>query len=584
MSMIRSRWAAIGAAIAVSLGAGAGFGLVSATVDSGERPVYVPINPCRLMDTRSGDNNVGPRAAPLGPDETITVLAHGSNGECTGASAIPSDALGLVMNVTALRSTGRTFLTFWGEGANPGTANLNPDPGEPPTPNSVSTPLSSSGSFELFNAFATVEVVIDVNGYYVDHNHDDRYDTTAEVDAKIAAVTSGAEVAALEADVAALDASVTALQAEVDAVGSGRRFGREITSIVQVGSATVVEDLVVGANGLVVASGRSTNDLTAIGCLTQGCLLPAAYELDVAFTGTSTSITNGPNGAPMIAFERSSANELAVAECDTPSCATAQLRTLDTGVEIGATSIAVRPSGRPLIAMHENDDDDLKMISCTDSSCSNVPTRTTVDSAGGVGAFVSLAIGTDGLGTMAYRAGNLTVARCVDDACTSITKNVVDEISVFDVSMAIGIDGNPVISYGDNEDNALRLAVCADPACASATITTLDPAGSPLNLVGRDNSIAIDTDGNPVISYVAGESPGLAGELRLVRCDDPACTTWTVSVIDDDEPYESAIGVLADGSLVIAFNRFEGTSGLSDDTAHLAFVTSASHTPNQWHP
>lgn len=183
---LRARWAAVGAAVAVTLGA-AGIGsynLVNADVSSGDRPVYIPINPCRLLDTRSGDENVGPRDTPINADETVTITAHGTPGECTGPSAIPTDATALAMNVTALNATSQTFLTFWGEGPNPGTANLNPSPGQPPTPNAVNTPLSGTGTFNLYNERGTVNVVIDVNGYYAPHDHDDRYYTEEEADGR----------------------------------------------------------------------------------------------------------------------------------------------------------------------------------------------------------------------------------------------------------------------------------------------------------------------------------------------------------------------------------------------------------------
>lgn len=137
--------------------------------------MFVPIVPCRLADTRSGDNSVGPRKAPLGATEAVTVTAHGDNGECTGASSIPNEATALAMNVTALGATSPTFLTFWGDGDNPGTANLNPSPGQPPTPNVVNTPLSAAGTFTVYNDAGSVHVVIDVNGYYAPHDHDDRY-------------------------------------------------------------------------------------------------------------------------------------------------------------------------------------------------------------------------------------------------------------------------------------------------------------------------------------------------------------------------------------------------------------------------
>jgi hypothetical protein len=47
----------------------------------------------------------------------------------------------------------------------------------------VTTALSALGQFNVFNLQGTVDVIVDVNGYYADHNHDDRYYTKAEVDA-----------------------------------------------------------------------------------------------------------------------------------------------------------------------------------------------------------------------------------------------------------------------------------------------------------------------------------------------------------------------------------------------------------------
>ncbi len=117
---------------------------------------------------------MGPKTSPLGPGETVTVTAHGTNGECTGTSTIPTDALSLSLNVTAVDPTSNTFLTFWGDGPNPGTSNLNPAPAAP-TPNSVNTPISPTGTFNIFNNRGDVNVIVDVNGYYANHNHDDRY-------------------------------------------------------------------------------------------------------------------------------------------------------------------------------------------------------------------------------------------------------------------------------------------------------------------------------------------------------------------------------------------------------------------------
>ena len=179
---IRSRWAALGAAVAVSLGAG-GIGITQATTSSGERPIYVPIEPCRLADTRPAPTTVGPRATPLGAGETYKLSGWGSVGDCT----LPTGTTGLSLNVTAVGATLPTFLTlFPGDASLPDASHLNPIPGAPPTPNAVNVDLDTSGEFNIYNLQGLVNVIIDVVGYYDDHHHDDRYYQKSEVDTALA--------------------------------------------------------------------------------------------------------------------------------------------------------------------------------------------------------------------------------------------------------------------------------------------------------------------------------------------------------------------------------------------------------------
>jgi hypothetical protein len=89
---------------------------------------------------------------------------------------IPADAVALSLNVTGVDATAPTFVTvFPSDAAQPVTSNLNLLPGQAPTPNAVTTGLDGVGQFALFNAFGSVDLVVDINGYYEDHNHDDRY-------------------------------------------------------------------------------------------------------------------------------------------------------------------------------------------------------------------------------------------------------------------------------------------------------------------------------------------------------------------------------------------------------------------------
>src|SRR5687768_69804 len=121
MAVSRSRWSAVGAAVAVALGSG-GRMAASASIGSGARAVFQAIDPCLLVDTRPAPDTVGPRTAPLGPAETYTFLVWGATGNCT----LPPDATGLVMNVAAIAPTAASFLTiFPADKPKPLAANLN---------------------------------------------------------------------------------------------------------------------------------------------------------------------------------------------------------------------------------------------------------------------------------------------------------------------------------------------------------------------------------------------------------------------------------------------------------------------------
>lgn len=165
----RLRWVGVAAAAALVLGATTSS---NAAVTSGVRNVYVPISPCRLADTRPAPDTVGAKNTPLGAAATMTLNGRGASGQCT----LPTDGTALVLNVTTLNATASSFLTIWPTGlTRPLASSLNPSPGAPPTPNAVTTPLSASGQFNIYNNSGSVNVIVDVVGYYSDHNFDDRY-------------------------------------------------------------------------------------------------------------------------------------------------------------------------------------------------------------------------------------------------------------------------------------------------------------------------------------------------------------------------------------------------------------------------
>jgi hypothetical protein len=108
----------------------------------------------------------------LNPAETARFTVHGTNGNCT----IPAGALAIDANVTITAPTSDGFLTmFPADAPLPNASNLNWSAGQAPTPNAVTVDLSADGKVNVFNERGTVNVIIDIVGYYEDHNHDDRY-------------------------------------------------------------------------------------------------------------------------------------------------------------------------------------------------------------------------------------------------------------------------------------------------------------------------------------------------------------------------------------------------------------------------
>jgi hypothetical protein len=141
-----------------------GVGVIQQVGASGEgtASALVPIEPCRLADTRPGGQGV--RKTPVGAGETVTFTVWGSNGDCS----IPSTATGISANVTVVDPSSGSYLTvFPADVDRPDASNLNYIAGQAPVPNSVTVKLSADGKVKVYNNQGRVDVIIDIVGYYV---------------------------------------------------------------------------------------------------------------------------------------------------------------------------------------------------------------------------------------------------------------------------------------------------------------------------------------------------------------------------------------------------------------------------------
>ncbi len=184
----RSRWAAVGAAVAVSLGGG---GLFVANAASSAPSSVVTIDPVRILDTRDPVNIGLP-----GP----FVSAVSQKLQVTGA-AVPAGATGVLLNVTAVGPSAAGFLSVRpGDAAGaPSTSSLNFKAGDL-IPNSVQVGLPTAGAnagqiditYDAYGvAGPTTEVLIDVVGYTAANP---AVYTKAEIDAKLAGLYTRTEV------------------------------------------------------------------------------------------------------------------------------------------------------------------------------------------------------------------------------------------------------------------------------------------------------------------------------------------------------------------------------------------------------
>ncbi|WP_141849920.1 hypothetical protein [Lapillicoccus jejuensis] len=119
---------------------------------------YVPLTPVRLVDTRSG---LGTPRARLDGGRTITPTLAGRGGLPAAASVGA-----VVVNLTVVGATAPTYVTlFPSDGARPGTSSTNVA-GPAPVATSATVRLSAAGALAVYNAAGSLDVIVDVVGYY----------------------------------------------------------------------------------------------------------------------------------------------------------------------------------------------------------------------------------------------------------------------------------------------------------------------------------------------------------------------------------------------------------------------------------
>ena len=144
------------------------FGYYTAAGGTGAK-FFTAAAPTRICDTRAGNpsglfgaatqcNGTSDAGEALGPAGTLTV-------DVGGQFSVPAGATAVVVSVTGIEPTRDTFLTIFPGTARPTTSDLNPRVGAI-EPNLVVAALSTRGSLSVYNASGSVNIAVDIEGWY----------------------------------------------------------------------------------------------------------------------------------------------------------------------------------------------------------------------------------------------------------------------------------------------------------------------------------------------------------------------------------------------------------------------------------
>ncbi len=320
--------------------------------------------------------------------------------------------------------------------------------------------------------------------------------------------------------------------------------------------------MAIGTDGLAVISYKDTtsNYLKVLKCGNESCSSGnTSSNVDTSSNvGSDSSLAIGTDGYPVISYRDVTAGSLKVVKCGNPACTSGNIITTvyDTTNSVGLySSIAIGTDGIPVISHLDTDANDLYVTKCGNTSCTSGNTNTLVESTNSVGHYSAIAIGTDGYPVISHfndTSDDLVVTKCSNAACTTDTTTALDTANQVGqyTSIAIATDGYPIISYYDLAAGNLNLKVakCITTDCATgASFYTVDST----NTVGQETSIAIGTDGLPIIAYWDATNQ----DLRVTKCSTFDCSAgYTSTSVDttNNAGHDSSIAILPSGLPIIS--------------------------------
>jgi len=473
-SLTRSRWAAIGAAVAVTLGGG---GLIGVSAASGDASSLKTVDPVRILDTREGDDaaKVSNGTMVLKVTGEIPTYVKDSDGVVSieDATVVPAGAGAVSMNLTVSegsRNQGYGFVTAFPcadrDAKSPNASTLNFVEGVD-VANSTVVPIDTSGNICLY-VYGSAHVIVDVNGYYetAAAGAVDAY-TKAEADARYASLG--------ESDV---------VESVILDRYESTYYSAPAVDVNNAGLPVLAYAKKLSAKANPILTDNLTMEL--VFCNVRSCDVDTNTVIDTELDGAvlpDLKLTGGD--VPYITYTTLEGNFLT--RCLTSDCS-------------GGVSTPIKLSDQTVAPHLELDSDDLAGAAWVDDT------------------------------------GDLHFMKCENPACSSRQSNTVtsgaEQTSSDSMALAISSSGNPIIAYSAGADFVeVRLIFCNDKFCAGGdeNVVTIDANALPEN--GLD--LALRSGELPVVAYIDTDQ-----KVSIIVCQNADCSSNTGSeqIVTADRP------------------------------------------------
>ncbi|MEK6839556.1 MAG: hypothetical protein AABX72_01330, partial [Nanoarchaeota archaeon] len=261
--------------------------------------------------------------------------------------------------------------------------------------------------------------------------------------------------------------------------------------------------------------------------------------------GWKIAIDIGSDGLPVIVYS-GSPYQLKVAKCLDQQCTAKKLTTVDETWDVNedffGIDLAVGQDGFPIISYQDHSvPRRIKFMKCRSLDCKLKNIKVITQQLNLDPSDTAVTIGSDGLPLIVYTSyNNLRVTKCTTADCSmSFTTPLQSTDRAEYLSIIVGHDDLPLISYYDENNQDLKVIKCGSPDCTTGNIiTTLASAGD----VGSHSSLTLSEDFLPILAYRDETND----DLRVIKCGNNACNAGNIFINLID------LGTSPYGSMMIA--------------------------------